>query len=215
MAPTTKPKLITLNVDVIKPWANNPRKDHAVKEIQTSMETFGYMNPIVVQASTNRIIVGHGRYQAVKEAGLKEIPVVAVDIDDNKADMYTLADNKIAELSNWDFTKMADLLLEFDEKNFNVNLLGFTDAEVEKIMQFTPPELENSEEGEEILAEGPEGMEASHVRMVQLFLSADNIEEFQGYINTLSKKFGTQNITDTVMECLKRENSQVETSTIG
>tara|TARA_R100000963_G_C4629543_1_gene94972 strand:- start:263 stop:748 length:486 start_codon:yes stop_codon:yes gene_type:complete len=135
-----EPKIVTLPVEQIKPWDNNPRKDHAVKEIQASMESFGYLNPIVVQSSTKRIIAGHGRFKALQETGVKEVPVISVDITDDKADMYTLADNKIAELSNWDFTKMADLLLEFDAKNFDVTLLGFTENEIEKIMNVTPPE---------------------------------------------------------------------------
>tara|TARA_B100001123_G_C15308018_1_gene1023367 strand:+ start:396 stop:956 length:561 start_codon:yes stop_codon:yes gene_type:complete len=140
-------KVVILPIDKIQPWEKNPRKDHAVKQIQASMEAFGYLNPILVQASSNRIVAGHGRYQALKETGVERVPVISLDIPDEKADMYTLADNKIAELSNWDFTQMADLLLEFDAQNFDVNLLGFTDDEIEAIMNVTPSgEVEGSQE---------------------------------------------------------------------
>ena len=132
-------KIETISISKIKPWPRNPRRNHDVDAIARSIESFGYLNPIIVQAKTYRVIAGHGRLAALRKSGVDKAPVIVADLDDQKADLYTLADNKLAELSEWDFSTMADLLLEFDEKNLDTSLLGFSEEEVEQIMNWTPP----------------------------------------------------------------------------
>lgn len=131
--------LETVPLNRLKPWPKNPRKSHAVEAIARSIESFGYLSPIVVQAKTYRILAGHGRLEALAKVGAKEIPVVVADIDDDKADLYTIADNKLTEAAEWDFGKMAHLLLEFDTKNLDTTLTGFDSEELERIANWTLP----------------------------------------------------------------------------
>ena len=121
------------------PWPKNPRKGHAVDEIQRSIEAFGYLAPMVVQARTYRILAGHGRLEALKRAGVTRAPVIVADIDDARADLYTIADNKLTERGEWDFAGLADMLLEFDAADLDVTLTGFSDRELEDIAGWTPP----------------------------------------------------------------------------
>src|SRR3990167_7958666 len=92
MQPTMK--IETLLISKIKPWPRNPRRNHDVDAIARSIESFGYLNPIIVQAKTYRVIAGHGRLAALRKSGVDKAPVIVDDLDDQKADLYTLADNK-------------------------------------------------------------------------------------------------------------------------
>lgn len=121
------------------PYHKNPRKKHAVAKIADSFEAFGYLAPIIVQAGTYRIVAGHGRLEALKSKGVESVPVIVADITDDQADLYTLADNKLGELSEWDFTVLADLLLDFDARNLDTQLTGFSDKEMTQIMNWNQP----------------------------------------------------------------------------
>lgn len=146
---TTKmPEKATLKLSEIVPWPGNPRKGHAVDEIASSVTTFNYLAPIIVQKGTNRIVAGHGRFEALKKLGVEEVEVLVADLSDHEATLYTLAESKIAEKATWDFTKMADLLIDFDSKGIDLRLAGFADKELEQIANWTPPAKATSLDGE-------------------------------------------------------------------
>ncbi len=132
------PVIETVPVEKLKPWNRNPRKNHAVDEISKSMQAFGYMAPIICQKGTYRILAGHGRLMALKKLGVTEVPVIVADMDDDKASLYAVADNKLTEKAEWDFGTLADMLLEWEHKNFDTTLTGFDDKELEQIMNWVP-----------------------------------------------------------------------------
>jgi len=132
------PAIEQVAIEKLRPWPKNPRKSHAVDEIANSIKAFGYAAPILVQKGTYRILAGHGRLEALKKLGVTEVPVVILDIDNDRADLYTLADNKLTEKSEWDFSILADLLLDFDARNLDTRLTGFDDRELKKIESYTP-----------------------------------------------------------------------------
>lgn len=132
------PKVEVVEIDRLVPWSRNPRKDHAVPQIMRSIQSFGYQSPVIVQAGTYRVLAGHGRLKAMRELGVTKLPVVVADIDNDRADLYTLADNKLTEISGWDFERMAELLLEFDAKNLDSTLTGFSDEEIQDLMNWQP-----------------------------------------------------------------------------
>lgn len=142
-----EPKVEMVRLDALRPWNLNPRKNHAVQQIARSIEAFGYLAPIVVQKDTMRVLAGHGRLAALKQMGVEEVPVVVADVDNDRAALYTMADNKLTELAEWDFPAMADLLLDFDARNLDVTLTGFSEAELERISTFAPrPEREGADD---------------------------------------------------------------------
>src|SRR5687768_2417066 len=108
------PQVETVPLAQIKPWGKNPRRGHAVDAIARSIEAFGYLAPIIVQAKTYRVLAGHGRLQAMKKAGAVEALVVVADLTDAQATAYTLADNRMAESSSWDPAGVAALLKEVE-----------------------------------------------------------------------------------------------------
>lgn len=118
------PKIETVSISKLKPWAHNPRIKHAVDTIANSIEHFGYLNPIIVQAKTYRVLAGHGRLKALKRKKVKQVPVIVTTLSDRNADLYTLADNRLTELSSFDVGKTANFLKGLGK--LELNLTGFS-----------------------------------------------------------------------------------------
>jgi ParB-like nuclease domain len=118
-------------ISKLKPWDKNPRIKHAVDRIADSIEEFGYLNPIIVQAKTYRVLAGHGRLKAMKRLKRKTVAVIPVDIDNRKAALYTVADNKLTDLSIFDMGLTTDLLKGLGKLDFK--LTGFSEDELDKM----------------------------------------------------------------------------------
>lgn len=108
-------KIEKRNIDLIKPYWRNPRNnDKALEAVKESIRRYGYNQPIVVDTE-NVIIAGHTRYKALRQLGYKSIAVVVLDIDEDKAKQYRIADNKTAEMSEWDDDLLMFELREIEE----------------------------------------------------------------------------------------------------
>ena len=105
-APETRAPALAVEawpVDRPKPYAKNPRRnDAAVEKVAASIREFGWAQPIVVDGD-GVIIIGHTRLKAAKKLGLKTVPVlVRADLTPEQVAALRLADNKTAELAEWD-----------------------------------------------------------------------------------------------------------------
>lgn len=106
----------------IKPYPKNAKK-HPKKQIEqivNSIKEFGMNQPIVVDKN-GVIIVGHGRYEACKILGI-EPEIKVVDLTEEQASAYRLADNKLNE-SDWDMDLVIDELKGLSEQM--LELTGF------------------------------------------------------------------------------------------
>lgn len=116
--------IIEMNVEELIPYENNPRKnDDAVEKVALSISAFGFKVPIVID-SNNVIVTGHTRLRAAKKLGITTVPCIkADDLTDEQIKAFRLADNKVAEFSQWDEEK---LLKELDELGtIDMSLYGF------------------------------------------------------------------------------------------
>ena len=111
--------------DVV-PYEKNPRlNDQAVDAVASSIREFGFKVPIVVD-SKGVVVSGHTRLKAAKTLGLDEVPViVADDLDDTKIKAFRLADNKVAELADWDESLLIKELEELDDLNYDMGQFDF------------------------------------------------------------------------------------------
>jgi hypothetical protein len=129
----------------LKPRARNPRTHDAkqIGQIATSIEKFGFVNPVLVD-SKNGIIAGHGRVVAAKLIGMSDIPTVQVDhLTPAQIRAYVIADNKLAENAGWDRKLLALELQELTaELDFDVTVTGFEIAEIDLLID----ELNESED---------------------------------------------------------------------
>mgnify|MGYP003312426855 CR=1 FL=1 len=116
------------------PYENNPRgNDYAVKKVLESIKEFGFRNPILVDADMV-IIAGHTRREASILAGLEKVPyIVADDLTPEQVKAYRIADNKLAELSNWDEELLKEELWGLQEADFSLEVLGFTELDLKDL----------------------------------------------------------------------------------
>jgi len=123
------------DVSKIKPYPNNPRiNDAAVDAVAQSIREFGFRQPIVVDEQ-GVIIVGHTRYLAALRLGLKKVPVhVARGLTEAQVKAYRIADNKSAELAEWDEEKLRQELAELEDLDFDLDLLGFSVDELNVLL---------------------------------------------------------------------------------
>jgi DNA modification methylase len=119
----------------IKPYDNNPRSnDHAVEAVARSIAEFGFRQPVVVDEHSV-IIVGNTRYKAALRLGLKQIPVhVAEGLTPAQVKGYRLADNKTAELAEWDTDRLVQELTDLQRLDFDVDVIGFSADELRALL---------------------------------------------------------------------------------
>ena len=109
-------EIVMLPVLEVRPYEKNPRKNNeAVKYVKASIEKFGFKQPIIVDS--NRVVVcGHTRLLAAKSLGMEEVPCIfADDLTDEQVKAYRLADNKVAEFSEWEMNLLGEELGELAE----------------------------------------------------------------------------------------------------
>ena len=128
-------EIVNINIDKLTKYVKNAKK-HSKKQIKyiaNSIEQFGFNDPIGIWGKDNLIIEGHGRLEACKLLGMKEVPCIRLDhLTDEERKAYTLAHNKVAE-SEWDFDLLneeMDDLISFDFEDFGFQ---FVDEEQNKI----------------------------------------------------------------------------------
>ena len=124
-----------LSLEEIKPYEKNPRQKRDIEKVAQSIKEFGWQQPIVVDKG-KVIVVGHSRYQAAKMLGHDKVPVLIADISPEKAKAYRIADNKTNQYSDWDFSLLHKELEELLDANYDLDNLGFEQAELESIITF-------------------------------------------------------------------------------
>jgi hypothetical protein len=104
-----------MDIKLIKPYEKNAKKHpkKQVEQVAASIKEFGFNQPLVVDKN-NVLIVGHGRLEAAKLLGLKDVPVTVVDLTEEQAKSYRLADNKLNE-SEWDMALVIEELKGLSE----------------------------------------------------------------------------------------------------
>lgn len=122
--------IIDKPIDELIPYANNPRhNDDAVFAVANSISQFGFKVPVVVDKD-NVIVCGHTRYKAAQKLGLKTIPcIIANDLIPEQINAFRLADNKTAELADWDMSKLEEELQGL-ANGFDMEDFGFKELEM-------------------------------------------------------------------------------------
>ena len=123
-------------LESLKPYEHNPRKNEAaVDAVATSIREFGFRQPIVIDEA-GVIICGHTRYKAAKKLGLAKVPVhVAKDLSPQQVRAYRLADNKSAELAEWDFEILPIEISALENDKFDLGKLGFSEKELTQLLE--------------------------------------------------------------------------------
>ena len=117
-------EVIDKKIEELTPYAKNPRKnDQAVNAVAASIKEFGFKVPIVID-SDGVIVAGHTRLKAALLLGLETVPcVVADDLTEDQIKAFRLADNKTAELAEWDYALLDEEIAELTD--IDMSLFGF------------------------------------------------------------------------------------------
>ena len=207
-------KIEEIDIDLIKPYKNNPREIpmESVQKVMNSIREFGNNQPIVVD-NDNIIVVGHTRWKALKQLGKAKAFVVKKDFPKGQAMAYRIMDNRSGEESKWSNKLLATELNILKDENFDLQLTGFNLTELENLAN--DKELgfvQNSKDlKENFNVEFPDGMEVTHVKMVQLFLNTETEKEFKLWCSELQSILGTDNLTDTVYKVVENAYNNSKT----
>lgn len=122
-------------INSIQPYPNNPRiNDSAVESVAASIKEFGWRVPIVCDDQMV-IICGHTRFKAAQKLGMEKVPVhVARDLSPEQIKAYRIADNKTAELAEWNYDLLPIELADLQACNYDLGLLGFDQDELARLL---------------------------------------------------------------------------------
>ena len=118
------------SVKDLVPYDRNPKlhPDSQIEQLANSIREWGFTIPVLIDPEGN-VIAGHGRLLAAKQVGLTEVPcVVAHGWTEQQRRAYVIADNKLAEDSQWDTSTYFSELKEISEGGFDMSLLGADDG---------------------------------------------------------------------------------------
>lgn len=143
-------------VDIVKlvEHPNNPNQhdDRQINLLARIIKAQGWRNPITVSNRSGYIVSGHGRLAAAKVLNESKVPVDYQDFDNEANETaHLLADNRVAELSELDFQSVGELLKGLQESDFEMELTGFLEHEIEPLLQaeWEPPPIEELNNNED------------------------------------------------------------------
>lgn len=130
-APTIPKSIVTVDpatvtLDVLNARAHPTRN---LSTIKRSLQQFGQTKPIVLSRD-GIVLAGNGTVLAARELGWSELAAVQVPLDGEQARAYAIADNRAAELAEWDYETLAGLMKDLDHKD----LLGWSNEEIDDVL---------------------------------------------------------------------------------
>lgn len=128
------------NTADLLPADYNPRKDlkpgdPEYEKLKRSLEQFGYVEPVIWNKATGRVVGGHQRLKVLIDMGITEVECVVVDLPEDKEKALNIALNKIS--GDWDKDKLAVLIADLQGTAFDVSLTGFDAAEIDDLFKDT------------------------------------------------------------------------------
>jgi len=140
-----KIELVSIDDLTLDPANARKHDEKNLKAIAESLKQFGQRKPIVVWGST--VVAGNGTLVAARSLGWTEITVAKIpdDWSSDQVTAYALADNRSAELAVWDEQVLASQLVELQQAEFDIELLGFelpVDELAEVIEDEIPEQIE-------------------------------------------------------------------------
>lgn len=129
-----------VDIDVIRPYLSNPRMmpEEEMLALEASIREFGLVDPVIVRRQDMTVIGGNQRLVAAQRLGYRQIPVVFLDLSEDKARLLSLALNRIG--ARWQPDRLAALLQELDSlPDLDLSLSGFRDEEIDELLARIEP----------------------------------------------------------------------------
>ena len=148
-------------IEELKPDPANPRRhsNKQIRQIANSIKSFGFNAPIAVDRD-DKVVSGHGRLLACRLLGWTEVPTLLLDrLSPAQARAFMLADNRLAELADWDDRLLAQHLKELSllVLDFNIEDTGFEIGEIDLRIASVEDPLPGADDPADLLPELPTG----------------------------------------------------------
>jgi hypothetical protein len=140
-----------VDIDAVRPYWRNPRMvtEEDVAQLVASLKRFGYQQPIVVDTDFV-IIVGHTRYAAMRRMDVTRVEVVIADMPAKDARQYRLLDNKVGELTYWNYDLLVEEIGTFDR---GIASLFFPELSDSQVQSFVTPQAEAAQQWDLVVPE--------------------------------------------------------------
>lgn len=181
-----------------------------LEAISASLRKFGQRKPIVI-LDDGKIIAGNGTYVAARALGWPVIAAVRVKDDPTTARAYALADNRTAELAEWNRQQLAITIDALMSEDYDPVDIGFSEDDVAALQHYLDRDVTPSAEVQDTLSNNaktdPVGEIKKHLendlRYVQLFYPQVVHDEVMGILRAACEKFGVDNNSDAVLKILR------------
>ena len=193
--------IIEKKVKDLIPADYNPRDltSKQFQDIKDSINTFGLVDPIIVnihETRKNIVVGGHQRLQVCRELGMENVPCVEVNLTEDKEKELNIRLNK--NVGQWNYDNLANYFDNNDlvDWGFDLKEVNFaTNVELNETLSAVDENFDGA--GDDYLP--------SQVRMVQLFLDSESEPIFRTRIEKLKSVYNSESITDAVMTAIKNE----------
>ena len=131
------PEIVLRDPATLIAYAGNARlhPESQITALMRSIETFGFTIPALIDEA-GEIIAGHGRIEAAKRLGLKHVPtLIATGWTAEQTRTYRLADNRLAEMAEWDDDILAAEFTALDALDLDMTLTGFDIGEISALIE--------------------------------------------------------------------------------
>lgn len=129
-------KIEYLPLDKLLCYEKNSRthSDEQIDQLVNSIREFGFTNPVLIDEK-NELIAGHGRLAAAQILDMAQIPSIRLsNLSEKQKKAYRIADNKLALNAGWNMQLLAEEISDLIDSEFDIELLGFNDAEIDEML---------------------------------------------------------------------------------
>ena len=141
------------HIDDLKPNPRNARTHSRkqIRKIADSIKRLGFLNPVMID-ETGTLLAGHGRIEAARLLGLQRVPCIQVEhLTEAQKRAYVIADNKLAQLADWDRDRLAVELIELGSLDIEIEATGFEVGEIDILIGEHHDKQEDPDDGFEDL----------------------------------------------------------------
>lgn len=130
-------RIETRPISELTPAEYNPRKelkpgDGEYEKLKRSLQEFGYVEPVIFNHTTGRVVGGHQRLTVLADLGYETVDAVIVELDETREKALNIALNKIS--GSWDEAKLALVIADLDAADFDAELTGFDSDEIQAMI---------------------------------------------------------------------------------
>lgn len=188
----------------VEPHPRNVRRGD-VEMIRSSLREFGQVRPILVQASTGFIVAGNHTWRAMQEEAATDVAAVKIDISDDDALRYLLADNRTNDVASYDDAGLLAVLEELQAGDlllgtgYDLDAIEDLQAQLDAIPETTygGEQREHAQGDAQGVPYDPENPRVP-LREIVLLFPVDQAEEFAENVRALMQRYGVSTVVDTV-----------------